>query len=855
MTLDGSGEAPREQLSGDIADTIVRSLAPRRVFDAGCGQGLLVAALWDRGVEAHGRDVSAHAVARARPDVRGNCSAGPATDPIDGRYDLVVCIDVLEHLGTADADAAIERMTAASDRVLFSSAPWGRSGPAAPAARPPIYWLRRFAAHGFGPVLTHDATYVGPQAVLVERLASPVDEQLLAGAAELAGLRARLDELQGPGTRPVGPEGVGGSAERELERRFTGLARQLVSQRAEAEAAARELQRLRSTKTFRYSSLVRDVYARIRKAAGDASTQAASQGIRELPPDPSYELWVSQFDEVDEGRRRRLVERLGALPSRPLVTVIMPVYDAPETYLREAMDSVVAQIYDNWELCAVDDCSTAAWVPKVLEEYASRDPRIRVARRSVNGHISAASNTALEMARGEWVVLLDHDDVLRPHALALGVLAAARHPDAGLIYSDEDKILDDVRHRSLVYLKPDFDPLLLLAFNYICHMTMVRRDLAEDVGGFREGLEGSQDWDLVLRVSQRLQRTQVLHVPHVLYHWRWHAASTAFTRSAKPYATRAGARAVSEHLAAEGRAAEVIVNDRSGLVRVKWPLPDPPPQVSIIVPTRDGEHLERCLESLFARTDYPEREILVADRGSTSHRTRQLLEEYAGLTEVVPFDASLSASAVRNEAAARCAGEVLCFLTDDCEAVEDRWLEELVGQLLQERVGIVGAKTLSPDGRVMRPGLVLGLEGIAGYLDRFRDRLDLGHYAWLGTARTLSAVSGTCMVVRRAAFCELGGFDEGNVPATYYDVDLCLRAGDAGWHVVWTPHAPLLEHADPDMEGRAPLPFLHVRAEEAYMQERWGHLLRSDPAYNPNLTLEAPDFSMAFPPRAPWWAE
>ncbi len=845
------GEARWEGFFAGVADTIVRSFSPKTVFDAGCGVGFLVEALWDRGVEAHGRDISAYAIAQVRPDARGSCRVGSVTEPIEGTYDLVVCIEVLEHLDADEADRAIEQLTAASDRILFSSTPSHFGEPTHQTVRPAIYWLRRFARLGFKPALGYDATYVSPQAMLFERAGAPIPDDVLVGAAELVALRMRAARSR----IRTGPRALGWSAgvavERELERRFSALARELEDQRRETAMVRAEIQALEATKSMRYSRLARRVYGKMRTRSPEREAPSEPPPVT---PDPLYDLWISQFDTIDADRRRSLESRLARLPSRPLVSVVMPVYDTPERYLRAAIDSVLGQMYDNWELCAVDDCSTAAWVPKILEEYAARDGRIRVVRREVNGHISAASNTALKMARGEWVVLLDHDDALSAYALALGVLALADRPHAGLLYSDEDK-MDDEGRRSVPFFKPDFDPLLLLAQNYVCHMTMARTDLVREVGGFREGLEGSQDWDLVLRVSERLVNDQIVHLPYVLYHWRIHAASTASARAAKPYATHAGARAVTDHLERVGGDGEVSVNESTGIVRVKWNLPARPPKVSIIIPTRDGEYLNRCLTSLYATTDYPDFEVVIVDNGSTSGATKQIFEHYGCIAKVIHDDRPFNFAALNNGAVTRSTGEVLCFLNDDCELVARDWLRELVSQLLQEGVGTVGAKLLYPDARIQHAGVVLGMGGVAGHPERLADRLAYGHFGWLQTARSLSAVTAACMAVRRDVFESLGGFDEVHLGVAFNDVDFCIRVREAGWRVVWAPNAVVM-HRESVSRGHDP----DVRPQEfgeevAYMERRWAHVLRADPAYNPNLTLESSDFSLAFPPRALWWVD
>lgn len=634
----------------------------------------------------------------------------------------------------------------------------------------------------------------------------------------------------------------------ELEQRFTHTVRELQAWQQEAKAARAEVEALQATRIMRYSRLARRAYAAARR--------------RREPPAPSrpakwdsavaYDRWIAAFDQMSDEHRRALDERLARLEVKPLVSVVVPVYNTPERYLREALDSVLAQRYERWELCVVDDCSSAAWIPKVLEEYEAADNRIRVVRREENGHISASSNTGLEMARGEWVALLDHDDTLAEHALAVCVLALSERPDAGLVYSDEDKI-DEAGTRSEPFFKPDFDPLLLLAQNYVCHLTMVRRELALQVGGFRVGLEGSQDWDLVLRATEQLRPEQVVHVPHVLYHWRVHAGSTAAALAAKPYAVEAGRRAVADHVAKAGSAGEVTASAVTGVVRVRWALPEPAPKVSIVIPTRDGKYLDRCLESLFAMTTYPDYEVLIVDNGSVKPETQDLFGRFGSALRVRRDERPFNFSALNNAAVPDCRGDVLCLMNDDIEVTDSSWLDEMVRQLVQPGVGIVGAKLLYPNTEIQHAGVILGLGGIAGHAHWQFQQYDYGYFGYLRMPRSLSAVTAACMLVRRDAFEQLGGLDETNLAVAFNDVDFCIRAREAGWRIVWTPYAVLTHHESASRDYDPVVQPVRFREEIDYMEERWGHLLRSDPAYNPNLTLVHTDFSLAFPPRAFWW--
>jgi GT2 family glycosyltransferase len=637
--------------------------------------------------------------------------------------------------------------------------------------------------------------------------------------------------------------------DRQVRDELTEQRAQLYNQRAYrslSELASRQRlahQALLATKTFRYMSALRNAYSRLRRRRGIAPV---SHEPTEAIPQDQYLIWIDSFDTMDELARIEIGDRLDALPRLPLVSIVLPVYNPPERFLRAALSSVRRQLYPNWQLCIADDASTKGHVGRVLDQFRRTDPRIQVVRRQDNGHICAATNSALAMAEGEWVAFMDHDDQLPEHALALAVLGLAERPDAGMLYTDEDK-LDEAGRRHSPYFKPDFDPLLLLGQNYLAHFLLVRRDLIAAVGGMREGFEGSQDWDLVLRVSEHLEETQVVHVPHVLYHWRTHAASTASGLEAKPYAADAGERAVRDHLARQGRSASVspLV---SGHLRVSWELPEEPPLVSVVVPTRDGKLLRQCLDSLLAKTSYPRFEVVVVDNGSTDPEVLDYLELRQDDLTVIRDDRPFNYAALNNEAVARASGDVVCLLNDDTEVIEDRWLHEMVGQLCQPHVGVVGAKLFYDNGRIQHAGVILGMGGAAGHAYRLVPGDSAGSMGRLILAQTLSAVTGACMAVRRRAWEEVGGMDEVHLPVAFNDVDLCLRLREAGWRVVWTPEARLIHHESltrgSEIKRRAAF-----ADEGRYMIRRWGLALENDPAYNPNLTFVAEEFSLSWPPR------
>jgi glycosyltransferase involved in cell wall biosynthesis len=606
---------------------------------------------------------------------------------------------------------------------------------------------------------------------------------------------------------------------------------------------------------------LRSVLRRARRAVNPASAVSPAEEIipslssrwsgteREMS-DSRYPQWVDLYDTLDATVLDRLRASVSALSDPPLISVVCPVYNAPEEFLRQAIDSVRDQLYPNWELCISDDCSSEPHVAKILEEYTELDSRIRVIRRDVNGHISASSNSAISLVQGQWICLMDHDDLLAQHALAVAALAIAAKPDAGILYSDEDHIFDDGT-RGDPYFKPDFDPLLILGQNYFSHLCLLRTDLVRQVGGFREGVEGSQDWDLVLRILELLRPSQVIHLPHVLYHWRSHPDSTASSLAAKPYVVEASRRVAQDYLDRIGLPATAITIRGSSFNRIKWNLPADPPKVSVIVLPRSGPRFTRCIDSIRTRSTYRNFELVVLDDGAFRPPMRQYLRDHAEWLTIIRHDADISDPAQRNVAAAGASGDVLCFVHDDIEVLTDSWLEELVGTLSFPGIGAVGAKLLYPDMAIQHAGIVLGIGGTVGNPHRLHfDSLSSGYFARLMLLQCPSAVSWACMAVRRDAFDAVNGFNETQFTGMYGDVDFCLRLYEVGWRVGWTPHAELIHFEDPgDSRGGDGENAVRFDRDIRLLQKKWGAWLANDPAYNPNLSLLHESFPLAWPPR------
>lgn len=573
----------------------------------------------------------------------------------------------------------------------------------------------------------------------------------------------------------------------------------------------------------------------------------------------AYSHWIGSFDSLRDSDRQRIREIIRTWPNPPLISVLLPVYAPPERLLRRAIESVLKQIYPYWELCIADDLSPSPTTRRILEEYRAKDDRIRVTYRSENGHISRASNSALDLATGAFIALLDHDDEFAEHALFLIAREIVSNPDAGLVYSDEDKINED-GHRFDPYFKPDWNPDLLRSQNYISHLGVYRADLVRAGGGFRPGFEGSQDWDLALRITERLADNQIRHVPHVLYHWRTTVGSTALGHSEKGYVLEASKKTLSEHLVRMNLAAEVMMATGSHF-RVRYRLPSQPPSVTIIIPTRNQVNLLRqCISSVRERTEYGNLDILVVDNESDDPETLDYLSTIsaeAGVT-VLPYPYPFNFSAINNFAVRYARGEIVALINNDVEVDNPDWLEELVSHAVRPRIGAVGALLFYPDGTIQHGGTVLGMGGVAGHAYHRYPRGTLGYFSRAALIQNLSAVTAACLAIRKSVYQEVGGMDERNLPVAFNDIDFCLRVQAAGYRNLWTPFASLF-HYESATRGRDDLPETKLRflREKNYMLGRWGALLQHDPTYNPNLSLQHSFPRATENPRVlpPWLAE
>lgn len=564
-----------------------------------------------------------------------------------------------------------------------------------------------------------------------------------------------------------------------------------------------------------------------------------------------YQEWTRRYDTIDDVARARLSGLCDELGTTPRISVIMPTYNPKPEWLIEAIESVRSQIYSEWELCIADDASSDLTTRPILERYAHEDKRIKVVFREQNGHISAASNSALALATGDWVALLDHDDLLTEHALVLVAEAINRSPSAGVVYSDEDKI-DETGSRYQPYFKCDWNIDLFRSQNMISHLGAYRRDLINSVGGFRVGFEGAQDYDLALRVIERLPPGAIVHVPRVLYHWRGHAESTALKAETKTYAQDSGLRALREHFERIDIDATVQLTPFFQY-KIKYPLPANLPKVSLVIPTRNGLDLVRqCINSILDKTTYKNYEILIVDNGSDDPDVLDYFEEIDGEQniKVIRDDSPFNYSALNNNAVLSAEGEYIGLINNDLEVITPDWLDEMLSLASRHGTGAVGATLWYPDESLQHGGVITGIGGVAGHSHKHLSQRSLDYFGRARLTQGLSVVTAACLLIKKSIYLEVGGLNEVDLQIAFNDVDFCLRVREAGYQNVWTPFAEFYHH-ESATRGLEDTPAKRARfsQETEYMKRTWGESLLNDPAYSPNLTLDHEDFSLAWPPR------
>lgn len=562
--------------------------------------------------------------------------------------------------------------------------------------------------------------------------------------------------------------------------------------------------------------------------------------------DMLYSEWLKNNlpDGIAVAKLKRESDKLAY---RPLISVLVPTYNTDHEFLRDCLESVLAQVYDNWELCIVDDASPDEGVREIIKEYAALDPRIKCKFLRKNQHISGATNEAIKLAEGEFVSLFDHDDILWPNALYEVVRALNNDRELDFIYSDEDKITEDRTQHLAPFFKPDWNPDFLHSVNYITHFSTIRKSLLEDVGGLRPKFNGAQDWDLFLRITSKTQK--IYHIPTIVYSWRIHDLSTAKSTDTKPYVIEAQKLAIEEDLKRKGYKDAVVKRDskNSGYWQVEYPIMGKP-LISIVIPTKNQyKVVKRCIDSIYKKTTYDNFEIILVDTGSTDQRVhawyQRLTVQHDNIRVINWPEQPFSYARSCNEGARHAKGDLLLMLNNDTEVITPEWLELLAGDAQRKEIGAVGCLLFFPDGyHVQHAGIGIGLGGVAAnsFSMTINQGLAPNQHLYLNTKHDMTAVTAACLMIRKELYDEIGGFDE-KFRVTYNDVDLCLRLREKGYFNLYTPYVQLLHHESISVGLPSEVKkrdTKEMREAVGMFKKRWAKYIAHDPDLNPNINKD-----------------
>ncbi len=868
-------EEPEHWVSffGMIADHIVNDLHPKTVLDAGCAMGYLVAALRDRGVEAYGIDISEYAISQVREDIRPYCAVGSLTEPfpeiLPDRYDLVVTIEVLEHLYAEDGKTAIKKLCELSDQVLFSSTPDDYTEKTHVNVQQREYWARLFAENGFFDDLSYRPTYLTYYASLFKK-----NDNLLRQIEDYERfIRNNEKQLKKDLETIESTE----HAIAQAEARNTDLQNQLADTQNQLTDTQSRLTDTQSRLTDTQSQLAAAQYSYdvISNAFFWKLTKPMRAGVDFLYRFPFFLLSVKGLKSIkNDGLRvtERKVrnyfqrrkdtavlatkelyskEELEAqkeevFPKNIKISIVVPLYNTPKQFLREMIQSLLDQTYSDWELCMADGSDDEHdYVQRICKEYARKDNRIKYQKLKKNLGISGNTNACLEMVTGDYIALLDHDDLLHPAALH-DVMKAICEQDADFIYTDESSFHKDTKDAFCPHFKPDFAPDSLRGLNYICHLAVFKKKLLDEAGMFRPECDGSQDYDMILRLTEKAQR--IIHIPEILYYWRAHKGSTAESIAAKPYVIQAAHKALSDHLERIGIKGEVLDSVVPSVYRIKYEIIGTP-LISIMIPNYEHKaELETCLNSIFEKSTYTNFEIIVIENNSKSDEIFAYYDEIQkkwSNVKVVLWDGPFNYSAINNYGVAFAKGEHILLLNNDIEVITPDWIQEMLMFSQRSDVGAVGAMLYYPDDTIQHAGVILGIGGVGGHSHKYFKRNDYGYMSRLTYAQNLSAVTAACLMVKKSIWDQLGGLDE-DFQVAFNDVDFCMRIRQAGYLNVWTPFAELY-HYESKSRGIEDTSVKRKRFESEVrrFQARWTkELAAGDPYYNPNLTLNREDFSL-----------
>ena len=566
----------------------------------------------------------------------------------------------------------------------------------------------------------------------------------------------------------------------------------------------------------------------------------------------SYKLWMKKNEPCNDDLDCMRIKSNNFL-FKPKISIVMPVWNTDRIWLSAAIESVLNQVYDNWELCISEGGSNEPHVREILDSYALKTDKIKLKYLDHNKGISGNSNEALSLASGDFVGFLDHDDELAPFALYEVISLLNKNGILNFVYSDEDKITDK-GIRIDPFFKPDWSPDLFLSCNYLCHFSVIRRDLINEVGGFREGYDGSQDYDLFLRVIESIEEDKIGHITKILYHWRITPSSSAFSCKAKPYANIAAKRALKDAMMRRGVKIDEVVDGLSpGTYRVNYKINNNDMRISIVVHTQgDVKTLDDCIKSVLMKTNYTNYEIIVII-SRTKATDKSAIEYYSQIErhpkirvlEFSEFSGQLASSKINNYAASKINAEYILFLDENLEVVDSDWLSSMLEHVQRKEVGAVGAKLCYSNKKIEHAGIVIGVDGLPLYIHRGFPASAHGYFNRLQMVQDFSAISASCMLTKKTLFLEVNGFDEEHLGPGLNAVDYCLKLREKGYLIVYTPYAELKysKSIPPSHEKNHMTEKVYLN-EASYIREKWGETLKIDPYYNPNLASNKNDFSI-----------
>lgn len=884
-----SENADIKEFMHSVALRIQRDFSPKTVLDCGCATGVLVNELRALGVEAYGIDISEYAVSHVNSEISEYCAVqsltvGQLPEKFPKEYDVVVCIEVLEHLFEKDGKAAIENICKWGKNVVFSSTDSDFDDETHINVRNMEFWAKEFAQNGLYNDLDKKPSYISPnarrfsgkisvpnQVENYERYLRVAYKHTYECQQENVSLLEQLETLSDENQTLSRDLSTSKSAAKVLEKRVARLEEDSKSVKKMYAETRAEINRLNtverayieiaSSRAWKLTKPIRSVGTMVKrivylskktlKTLKHEGVKETIKKIKEYKFVQNTEITIdfNTYVKLHTPTEKELGnQRNKAFKRKVKFSVLVPLYNTPENFLREMINSVIGQSYSNWELCLADGSDDDhSFVGEIAMEYAKNDKRIVYKKLETNDGISGNTNACLDMSTGDYIVLFDHDDLLHPSALYENMVKI-ENEGAEFLYSDEMTFQDTVDNCVLIHFKPDFSPETLRGHNYICHLTVFSRELFKKVGYFSKEHDGSQDYDMVLRLTEKAKK--IVHVDKVLYYWRSHAASVASDVSAKPYCMVAAKKAIGDHLNRLGIKGEVVDSAFISTYRVKYEL-NSHPLVSIIIPNKDMIYdLDKCISSIYEKSTYDNFEIVIVENNSKEKETFEYyknLEKIHNNLKVVCWEGDdFNFSSINNLAVKNSNGEYVLLLNNDIEVISPDWIESMLMFAQRKDVGAVGAKLYYPDGTIQHAGVVLGLGGVAAHAFLGFGHDDPGYSHRLSIAQNLSCVTAACVLVRRSVFDEIGGLDE-KFKVAFNDVDMCMKIRAAGYNIIFTPYAELC-HYESKSRGYEDTPEKIERfvGEVERFRKKWADELdNGDPYYNANLTLDNTSFSVA----------